>query len=182
MKILKHLILIASLTLCTTANAVSISTDFTATVDSGTFLGTIGTGTITYDDTDILGVGNEAINLNTALNFLTFNVFGQDFAGSDDIDFEFGTFPLVNFFDGLITSINYVVNELSTSNPTAINQAGVLSFSIFTLELGDLGGLSGVLNIEEGSISPVPVPAAAWLFGSGLIALFGFSRRRKSQI
>ncbi|MCW9006282.1 MAG: VPLPA-CTERM sorting domain-containing protein [Gammaproteobacteria bacterium] len=29
------------------------------------------------------------------------------------------------------------------------------------------------------SISTIPVPAAVWLFGSGLIALFGFVRKRK---
>lgn len=27
-------------------------------------------------------------------------------------------------------------------------------------------------------ISPVPVPAAAWLFGSALLGFFGFSRRK----
>jgi hypothetical protein len=27
--------------------------------------------------------------------------------------------------------------------------------------------------------SPVPVPAAAWLFGSGLLGLVGIARRRK---
>jgi hypothetical protein len=35
----------------------------------------------------------------------------------------------------------------------------------------------------EGSVenvSAVPVPAAAWLFGSGLIAIFGISRRKTS--
>lgn len=32
------------------------------------------------------------------------------------------------------------------------------------------------------AISPVPVPAAVWLFGSGLIGLVGFAKRNKSQI
>ena len=31
----------------------------------------------------------------------------------------------------------------------------------------------------EGTISSVPVPAAIWLFGSGLIGLVGFARRKK---
>ena len=30
------------------------------------------------------------------------------------------------------------------------------------------------------SPSPVPIPAAAWLFGTALIGLFGFSKRRKA--
>ena len=35
-------------------------------------------------------------------------------------------------------------------------------------------------NIIAGSVSTVPVPAAAWLFGSGLIGLVGFARRKKA--
>jgi len=31
----------------------------------------------------------------------------------------------------------------------------------------------------NGSVSAVPVPAAVWLFGSGLIGLFGISRRKQ---
>jgi hypothetical protein len=40
---------------------------------------------------------------------------------------------------------------------------------------------SGVFydNLEFSKLSPVPVPAAAWLFGSGLVGLLGFARRRK---
>lgn len=32
----------------------------------------------------------------------------------------------------------------------------------------------------EGTASPVPLPSALWLFGSGLIGLVGFSRRKKA--
>ncbi len=35
--------------------------------------------------------------------------------------------------------------------------------------------------IVEANVSPVPVPAAIWLFGSGLIGLIGFSKRRKTS-
>jgi len=40
-----------------------------------------------------------------------------------------------------------------------------------------------ITSITTGSISPistVPVPAAAWLFGSGLIGLVGLARRKKA--
>jgi hypothetical protein len=30
-------------------------------------------------------------------------------------------------------------------------------------------------------VSAIPVPAAVWLFGSGLIGLVGVARRRKAQ-
>ena len=38
------------------------------------------------------------------------------------------------------------------------------------------------ITSSAGSIaSPVPVPAAAWLFGTGLLGLFGYSRRNKAK-
>lgn len=34
------------------------------------------------------------------------------------------------------------------------------------------------LNVSISGVSAVPLPAAAWLFGTGLVGLFGISRRR----
>jgi hypothetical protein len=42
------------------------------------------------------------------------------------------------------------------------------------------GDTQYLLNLT-GTISAVPIPSAIWLFGSGLIALSGFSRRRKTS-
>jgi len=36
------------------------------------------------------------------------------------------------------------------------------------------------LAVRDGNISTVPVPAAVWLFGSGLIGLVGIARRKKA--
>jgi hypothetical protein len=50
-----------------------------------------------------------------------------------------------------------------------------------------LGGVRGYIDIGSGnsmhvvSVTPVPIPAAAWLFGSGLLGLFGVASRRKSS-
>lgn len=35
-----------------------------------------------------------------------------------------------------------------------------------------------VLAVHDGDVAAVPIPAAIWLFGSGLAGLFGFTRRR----
>jgi hypothetical protein len=49
-----------------------------------------------------------------------------------------------------------------------------------TYDLGDNLTLSanGTLTISNASTSPVPLPAAVWLFGSGLLGLLGVGRRR----
>ncbi|MCP3675834.1 MAG: PEP-CTERM sorting domain-containing protein [Gammaproteobacteria bacterium] len=36
------------------------------------------------------------------------------------------------------------------------------------------------LTLTDISVSAVPVPAAFWLFGTALIGLIGFSKRRKA--
>lgn len=41
-------------------------------------------------------------------------------------------------------------------------------------------GSGSIINPEPISVSPVPLPAAAWLFLSGMIGLFGVSYRRNS--
>lgn len=43
------------------------------------------------------------------------------------------------------------------------------------------GGALYVLHLEGVITSAVPVPAAAWLFGSGLLGLVGVARRKKAQ-
>ena len=58
-------------------------------------------------------------------------------------------------------------NSGDFDTPTGIHHTDpILSYSIFAREL------------ETPSLSPVPVPAAAWLFGTALIGLVGFGRRR----
>ncbi len=40
----------------------------------------------------------------------------------------------------------------------------------------------GSFLVRDNNLSPVPVPAAAWLFGSALLGFAGFSRRRKNKV
>lgn len=52
------------------------------------------------------------------------------------------------------------------------------------------GAFTGQLSFSQdtdnlsisGDIEPVPLPAAVWLFGSGLVGLFGLSRRKRSAV
>ncbi len=67
-----------------------------------------------------------------------------------------------------------LANALSTS--FTLTSTTDVNFYIWdSYYLDNLGGIS--LNI-----SSVPVPAAAWLFGSGLIGLIGVARRSRARI
>ena len=56
---------------------------------------------------------------------------------------------------------------------------GFTSFSAVTLKLQILDAQGNALNFSEAP-AVVPVPAAVWLFGTALIGLVGFSKRRKA--
>ncbi len=74
-------------------------------------------------------------------------------------------------------SFGAVVNQIG---PTFDNAAGVNG----TISTRSIAGVNGAFvgadgeTGSPGSIAPVPVPAAAWLFGSGLLGLMGVGRRR----
>jgi len=45
---------------------------------------------------------------------------------------------------------------------------------------GDSGGSWAAWAVHSGNVGAVPVPAAVWLFGSGLLGLVGMARRKKA--
>ena len=49
---------------------------------------------------------------------------------------------------------------------------------LFTLLDGEFNTISGVVDSAGEAASVVPVPAAFWLFGSGLLGLVGIARRK----
>jgi len=52
-------------------------------------------------------------------------------------------------------------------------------FDSITLSSADFGFL---FNVDDITVSPVPLPAAMWLMGSGLLCLFGVSRRKINKL
>jgi hypothetical protein len=65
---------------------------------------------------------------------------------------------------------------------SAVAPAGTAEVQAFLLHIqtGDPCCAGGSLFWDDVSLTAVPVPAAVWLFGSGLIGLIGIARRRKS--
>jgi len=76
--------------------------------------------------------------------------------------------PLANGYSGSAPSFtNVLLADLGLSRDYHLHPGGI-----------DGGGGSYQLALWGSSAAPVPLPAAAWLFGSGVIGLIGFARRK----
>ncbi len=80
-----------------------------------------------------------------------------------------GSFDLFANAAGIDTGI-VGIDKLSISFFSAASRAGS-AYSNATVHFD---------NVSVDTTSPVPLPAAAWLFGSGLLGLIGFSKRKKA--
>ncbi len=110
-------------------------------------------------------------------------------AGADLVLFELGDADTIGLTIGG-TTINYLPVSTGTTTPSGFTlNAAAIDLSDFGITAGTqvnsfrlemyLNGpdfsLAGALNTAV-----VPVPAAVWLFGSGLLGLAGVARRRKA--
>ncbi len=59
------------------------------------------------------------------------------------------------------------------------NQAWCFDFYMGDQSVCSTGGHLRALAVRSGDVAAVPLPAAAWLFGSGLLGLIGVARRKR---
>ncbi|BCA57071.1 hypothetical protein W02_42110 [Nitrospira sp. KM1] len=74
------------------------------------------------------------------------------------------------------------VDEVDNPATPAVNEGFQTFRSFYTKEGETLGLGQGPRLVLDYSLAPVPVPAAIWLFGSGLAAMVGFARRSMNRI
>lgn len=118
------------------------------------------------------GDGLDSVNFNASFGGFDLSF---DVDASDTLDFyaEAGDVIGISFY--LSTWASYYGDDMGMNSLQAENFVPeYVAFADFlnTATL-DLGG-----NTGTGNLAPVPVPAAVWLLGSGLIGVFGFSRRK----
>ena len=107
-------------------------------------------------------------------NFSLTNVFPADWT----------TFSVT--FDPTWTDVQAMANGWLPDNiaidPGANpSQTWALTMSdVYTTEVRLSGEDSLLAGIDNFRLQPVPIPAAFWLFGSGLVGLIGIARRKKS--
>lgn len=74
-----------------------------------------------------------------------------------------GSFPVGQ--EGQLESLLHLIGS-DFNSPTSFNSIGTAMLTA-----------NGLLTINPSSVAPIPLPAAAWLFGTGLIGLAGLARR-----
>ena len=72
----------------------------------------------------------------------------------------------------------------ATGNAVSDDATVTVAYSTITAASGDFPGFhpafNGTLHKDSGGVPAIPVPAAVWLMGSGLLGLVGVARRRKA--
>lgn len=175
-----------SLILClgaTSAQAALVQADFTGEITevlvdlTGTSLAGITEfsvidGYVRWDDADVTGVGFEDV----AYDFLDFDFVNGLTVTPDNTAAD----PLntLEFSDGDLIGM-FVFAEIPDISIFIEYGSSGAFFDIFDEISGDVM-VSGEFGLPPGSITPVavvPVPAAVWLFGSGLLGIIGIARR-----
>ena len=121
------------------------------------------------------------ITSHSELSNMFYNVLGNTAcydSGGVSTGCTFPTWGLTNTgpFSNLQSDRYWSATEyaLSSSHAWTFNmQLGMQAYN------GDKTGTAYAWAVQSGDVSAVPVPAAVWLFGSGLVGLVGLARRKR---
>ena len=131
----------------------------------------------TFNPAEFLGLGtltiNDGVATVTACNDTSPAVFGNTVCSNAPV----GSSTVFNPINVDATQLSNVTfqNNLDVAAPFVGN---VNTLQSFVLAVNPLLGTDAVV-IHPDAPSAVPVPAAAWLFGSALVGLAGIGRKRK---
>ena len=137
------------------------------------------------------------VNVGTAISGYYVNVGAFDGTPQTQLTLDFTTVVTDASFDFANPTGDLTVSAFDVSGASLgvfnflgtdlfVNQAGFdqKAGHVDIFGIGEIAslliepGLNQALIFDNLNFSPVPVPAAVWLFGSGLIGLIGFARRK----
>lgn len=126
-------------------------------------------------------VGNEAGNCSTSSSCYSVDSGDLQFTGDANWGANWGS-NLTSWINAGTLGSTLGFYSMTPNGTFSINQATKVAY-------GNVNGLASWLLAADGSlvysvpgaVSTVPVPAAAWLFGSGLLGLVGVARRHNAQ-
>ena len=153
-----------------------IQLDFSGTPNAGPGISTNGGTLALFDDSDF---GGNALVIGQMGGHV---VFSDNMDGSWDAEF----FDISNTSGGSITlsnnpsfklGIDWGAGYFGDSNATLISSPDTY---LIVFDGRDAQGRRISGNTLAVDLAPIPIPAAAWLFGSGLLGLLGFARRKRA--
>lgn len=118
---------------------------------------------VTWNGIGFINMGGGIQDCGTATDGICINP-------ADQVDIA-GTFDNGTGIATITCAVDCAVGDTYTLDYTAV---------VPQADPSNFGGVGYALHLE-GTISGVPVPAAVWLFGSGLLGLAGVARRRKAS-
>jgi len=129
-----------------------------------------------FDGTAANGNGGDINNPQSASAFIKTLNPAAGYATTNDIRVDMTTVSNTDWGQYSIS--------IDLSDPLLAGQLIQFGFNAVSTEYGDSGVFYDNICFDNtggcpGSPNPVPVPAAVWLFGSGLLGLVGVARRRK---
>jgi len=189
MKVIQSLLAVSILTIAGAASAATVGTynaSSTTSITGATTGSGTASGTGSLDDSGVLTLllnGTTVTGFTNTTNGSTATFNGTYNSGTGDFTATSGS--------SLITScVNNGGIIDGCSSPTFAGVGGVTTFLTLSGTVNattgghiDITASSNGANINSTyTVTPtVPVPAAAWLFGSGLLGLAGTARRRRNS-
>ena len=101
------------------------------------------------------------------------------FAGPNGIGDHTATNTTTALSLTLTGSSNFILGLSTDSGASWIADAAVVSLGANAYSV-TFGTGANVIEVDVQIVPAIPVPAAVWLFGSGLIGLIGIARRKKA--
>lgn len=192
LKLLGGLIAIVAAMISTGANAATVSVNPAAvSVDAGQqFTITISAdfsvegslidaaGFLLSYDTNLLSVVSSGMSSEaSAAGF-----FADEFGGPGAIDVSLGTFGAgVASVSNLYTFTFLVAADaVPGTSTTALLDIGLIG-DVWSVDRLIIATADITFNGAEIQVNNIPIPAAVWLLGSGLVGLVGVARRRRSS-
>jgi len=165
LKIAATVCLCGALMIAPAAEAALVNYNFSGAIDSGVLAGETYSGSFAYDNATLTNSGAEFVDLSS----LTFNFLSSAYNLSN-ADFT----PTADFLDGSFLGVSYLVSSIDPSFALVSALGSGLPEDVVYFSYQTVAGDSGFGSLN---VAAVPVPAASWLFGSGL-ALLSLVRRK----
>ena len=165
-RFVRNALLAAAVAIALPAQAAVQSYTFDGVTDSGAFLNQFFSGSLSFDDSGLTGVGEEWIALGS---------IALDFLGRHHTLGDAAAAPEAAFFDGTFLGVSFTVNA---GDPQFSLIAGYRSIGEAFFAYDAVAGKSGAGSVAY--TAAVPEPESWMLMLAGLAGVAGIARRRFS--